>query len=53
MQTGPRRDERVMAIVMEALRRLPGESEEYLRHACQGDEALLRESATPWNGRRG
>jgi serine/threonine protein kinase len=55
MQSSPQRDERVMAIVTEALRRLPGEREEYVRDACQGDEALLREvaEAVEWEERMG
>jgi len=53
MQSSPQRDERVMAIVTEALRRLPGERDEYVRDACQGDEALLREvgEAVEWEAR--
>jgi serine/threonine protein kinase len=53
MQSSPQRDERVMAIVTEALRRLPGEREEYVREACQGDAALLREAAeaVEWEAR--
>ena len=53
MQSGAQRDERVMAIVTEALRRLPGERAEYVRGACQGDEALLREvaEAVEWEQR--
>src|SRR2546426_4895519 len=41
MQSSPQGDERVMAIVMEALRRPPGEREEYVRDAC----LLLREAS--------
>jgi serine/threonine protein kinase/tetratricopeptide (TPR) repeat protein len=42
MGGGAQSDERVMAIVTEARRRLPGERAEYIRDACQGDEVLLR-----------
>src|SRR5471030_1415589 len=45
MASGAQRDARVMAIVTEALRRLPGERDTYVRDACQGDEALLREAS--------
>jgi eukaryotic-like serine/threonine-protein kinase len=53
MASGAGRDERVMAIVTEALRRLPGERDDYVRGACQGDEALLREvsEAVEWEAR--
>ncbi|HMC60946.1 MAG TPA: serine/threonine-protein kinase, partial [Candidatus Solibacter sp.] len=42
-----------MAIVTKALRRLPGERDTYIRSACQGDEALLREvgEALEWEAR--
>jgi non-specific serine/threonine protein kinase/serine/threonine-protein kinase len=45
MASSPQGDERVMAIVTEALRRLPDERDEYVRLACQGDELLLRKVA--------
>jgi len=53
MQNGAQRDERVMAIVTEALRRLPGEREEFVHGACQGDDVLLREvvEAVEWEQR--
>jgi non-specific serine/threonine protein kinase/serine/threonine-protein kinase len=53
MESGAGRDERVMAIVTEALKRLPGEREEYVRGACQGDDVLLREAseALEWEQR--
>jgi len=53
MASGAQRDERVMAIVTKALRRLPGERDTYIRSACQGDEALLREvgEALEWEAR--
>src|SRR5471030_2344871 len=53
MASGAQHDERLMAIVTKALRRLPGERDTYIRSACQGDEALLREvgEALEWEAR--
>jgi serine/threonine protein kinase len=53
MQSSPQRDERVMAIVTEALRRLPSERDDYIRDACEGDDLLLREvgEAVEWEQR--
>ena len=43
MESGAQRDERVSKIVMEALGRLPSQRDEYVREACQADEALFRQ----------
>jgi hypothetical protein len=42
MESGAQGDERFRTIVMEGFGRLPGERDDYVREACQGDEALLR-----------
>jgi len=55
VETAPERDEQVMRIVSEALRRSPAERESFVRLACEPDTDLYREIADTieWEDRLG